>query len=213
MKGTCRVVIIDDHRTLRDLLRIELPRLSSAHYEVVGEGGTGQEAIDVCLEKKPDLLVLDLMLPGDINGAEALKKLRTRLPQLRTLIFSGCVLRPFIAQAIALGATGFVRKAQPLQALLEGMRQVEGGGRYFDTETARLVATARDKEQWQMLTVREREVVRLIAEGKSTKEVAAILGLSVKTVDKHRSRMMKKLHLHDAVAVTRYAILAGWVAL
>jgi DNA-binding NarL/FixJ family response regulator len=213
MKSPCRVVIIDDHHTLRDLLKVEIPRQSSDHFQIVGEAGTGQEAIDVCQKTHPDLVVFDLMLPGEVSGLEALQRLRQRQPKLRVLVFSGCVQRALIAQTIVLGVAGFVRKAQPLRSLFDAMQEVEAGGQYFEPQVARLVESNPLLTDWQTLTSREREVVRHIAEGRSTKEAAAIMGLSVKTVDKHRSRMMKKLRLHDAVAVTRYAIQAGLVSL
>ncbi len=140
-----------------------------------------------------------------------LDALRNRLRSLRVVFFSGCQQEALIYQAIALGAAGYVSKVQPLRALLHAMEIVESGGKYFDPEIAHLLSRPTTINGPLMLTNREREVARLIAEGKSTKEAAGVLGISVKTLDKHRSRMMKKLRLHDAVAVTRYAIQSGIV--
>ncbi len=181
-------------------------------YEVVAEGGTGQEAVDLCVRHAPDLLVLDVVLPG-FNGVEVLSRLRRRVRGLRVVFFSGCTQEQLIAQAIALGADAYVLKTQPLQTLLEAIDKVRRGGKYFDPTLIQSNPRLAILPGWQILTARELQVARLVAEGKSTKEAAAVLGVSVKTLDKHRSSMMQKLNLHDAVSVTRYAIIAGLTSL
>ena len=212
MKVVYRVVIADDHSVVRDLLRFQLGRSEPSRYEIVGEGGTGQEAVDVCLQTRPDLLVLDLMLPG-LNGVEVFKRLQPKLPQLRVLFLSASSRIPLIAEALELGAQGYVSKPRSWETVLEAINLVAAGGKYFDPTVAHLAGRAAKRPEPENLTAREREVAQLIAEGNSTKEIASLLGVSVKTIDKHRSRMMEKLHLHDAVAVTRYAINAGLVSL
>ncbi len=208
------MVIIDDHQSARDMLRSALERSGNGQrYTIVGEAGTGQEGIEICLRTRPKLLVLDMVLPGGCNGVQVLEALRNRLRSLHVVFFSGCQQEALISQGITLGAAAYVSKVQPLQTLLQALEVVEGGGKYFDPEIAHLVSRRAATEGAPTLTNREREVARLIAEGKSTKEAASLLGVSAKTLDKHRSRMMKKLGLHDAVAVTRYAIQAGLVSL
>ncbi len=208
MKEACRVVLVDDHLILRDLLKSELRRCFDGQFAVVGEAATGAEAIQVCREAAPDLLVQDLLLPGEISGLETLGRVAEADPRLKILIFSGCVQRPLIAQALMERVSGFVRKAQALQALFDAMAAVREGRTYFEPDVAQLAL----QERGRSLTAREREVARLVASGRSTKEAAAALGLSVKTIDKHRSSMMQKLDVHDAVAVTHYALAAGLVA-
>lgn len=203
------MVLVDDHLILRDLLKSELARRFAHEFVVVGEAGSGAEAIEVCSELQPDLLVQDLLIPGELSGLAALEQLTLAFPRLGVLIFSGCVQRPLIAQALGHGVSGFVRKAQSLQALFDAMLAVRNGGFYFEPGFAQLAL----HERGRRLTDREREVARLVASGRSTKEAARALGVSVKTLDKHRCSMMQKLDVHDAVAVTHYALAAGLVAL
>lgn len=214
MREVTRLVIIDDHRSARDMLRSALERSENKYrYEIVGEAGAGREAIALCLATRPRMIVLDMVLPGECNGVEVMAALRSELRGLRFVFFSGCQQDALISQAITLGADAYVSKVQSLHTLLEAMTTVKSGGKYFDPEIAHLVNRRVTIEGPALLTAREREVARLIAEGKSTKEAASLLGVSVKTLDKHRSRLMKKLQLHDAVAVTRYAIQSGIVSM
>ena len=208
MKGACRVVLVDDHLMLRDLLKAELGRRFAGEFTVIGEAATGVEAIRVCRETTPDLLVQDLLIPGEISGLETLGCVTRADPRLKVLIFSGCVQRPLIAQALTHRVAGFVRKAQSLQTLLDAMAAVREGRTYFEPDLTQLALLERSRS----LTAREREVAQLVASGRSTKEAAKALGVSVKTIDKHRSRMMQKLDVHDAVAVTHYALAAGLVS-
>ncbi len=212
MKIVHRVVIVDDHSVIRELFRFQLCRSEPNRYEIVGEGGTGQEAVEICLKTKPDLLILDLMLPG-LNGVEVFKRLQSKLPHMKVLYFSASVRTPLIGEALELGAQGYVGKPRSWGTVLEAINLVAAGGCYFDPSIAHLAGRAAKRPEPEELTAREREVAQLIAEGHSTKEIARLLGVSVKTIDKHRSRMMEKLHVHDAVAVTRYAITAGLVSL
>ena len=206
-----KVVIVDDHRAVCELLSSVLAQQKPVRYAVIGQGGTGREAIELCLKLQPDLLLLDLMLP-DFNGVEVLTQLRGQMHGLRVVFFSGCVQKPLIAQAVALGAAGYVLKAQPLQVLLDAVERVSGGRKSFDPALMRRGKhQARGLPEWEMLTTREQEVARLVAQGKTTKEAAVVLGVSAKTLDKHRTNMMRKLGVHDAVSVTRYVILSGLV--
>ena len=212
MNTKLRMVLVDDHSVTRDLVQFQLVRSDPLRYEVVGGGSTGQEAVDVCLRTRPDVLLLDLMLPG-LNGVEVLRRLQPKLPRMRTLFFSASTRAPLIIEAMELGVSGFVGKTRPWQTVLEAVNLVAAGGKYFDPAVAHLTGRTARQPELEKLTAREREVAQLIAEGHSTKEIASLLGVSAKTIDKHRTRMMEKLRLHDAVAVTRYAINAGLVSL
>ena len=212
MNTKLRLVLVDDHSVIRDLLQIQLTRNDPLRYEVVGGGSTGQEAIDVCLRTQPDLLLLDLMLPG-LNGVEVLRRLQPTLPHMRTLFFSASFRTPLIAEALELGASGFVGKFRPWKTVLEAVSIVGSGGKYFDPSVANLSACPAKPREAEQLTSSEREVARSIAAGHGTEETASLLGMSAKTIDKHRTRLMEKLCVHDAVAVTRYAINAGLVSL
>ena len=206
------MVVVDDHRAVRELLVSSLRQSGSTPFEVVAEGGTGQEAVELCVKHRPDLLLLDVVLPG-FNGVEVLSRLRRRLRGLRVVFFSGCTQEQLIAQAVALGADAYVLKTQSLQTLMDAIGRVWRGDKYFDPGLIQMNARMAILPGWQILTAREQQVARLVAEGKSTKEAATVLGISAKTLDKHRSSMMQKLDLHDAVSVTRYAILAGLTSL
>ena len=210
MKLRNRLVIVDDHNVVRELFRFQLSRTEPNRFEVVGEGANGQEAVEICLKTKPDLLVLDLMLPG-LNGVEVMRRLQPKLPDMRVLFFSACARIPLIVEALEHGAAGFVGKPRSWNTVLEAINLVAAGGKYYDPSVAHLAGRNGRQPAAEELTPREREVAQLIAEGHSTKEIASLLGVSAKTIDKHRTRMMEKLRVHDAVAVTRYAIQAGLV--
>ena len=152
------------------------------------------------------------MLPG-LNGVEVVRRLRPKLPRMRTLFFSASSRTPLITEALELGVSGFVGKTSPWQTVLEAVNVVAAGGKYFDPTVARFAGCNARQPAPAKLTAREREIVQLIAEGHSSKEIASLLGVSAKTIDKHRTHMMEKLQLHDAVAVTRYAINAGLITL
>lgn len=209
---TYRLVIVDDHQAVRELLESQLAhRPEHGKYQVVGQGSNGQEAVELCLALKPDLLVLDLILP-DFSGVEVLTRLRETLPGLRVIFFTGSQRGPLIDQALSLGAEGYVLKKRPLLTLLKAIERVCAGQQAFDPEVLEKRRKLAGQVPLQMLTAREKEVVRLIALGKSTKEAADVLGLSAKTVDKHRTNLMNKLGVHDAVALTHYAIAAGLIS-
>ena len=212
MNTRFRTVLVDDHSVTRELVQFQLGRSEPLRYEIVGGGSTGQEAVDICLKTQPDLLLLDLMLPG-LNGVEVLRRLQPKLPRMRTLFFSASSRTPLISEALDLGVNGFVGKTRSWSTVLEAVNLVAEGGKSFAPSVAYLAGRAARQPTPEDLTGREREVAQLIAEGHSTKEIASLLGVSAKTIDKHRTRMMEKLRVHDAVAVTRYALNAGLISL
>ena len=209
VRSPVRVVHVDDHLLMRELLATQLTRSEPGRYEIVAACGTGHEAIELCLQTRPNLLLLDLMLPG-LNGLEVYRRLRPALPQMRVLFFSAAKATALLTEALSLGAEGFVAKPCSWKAVQEAIRRVAGGGRYVDPMLEQLSEAQIARHA---LTVREEEVAKLIAEGLSTKEIAARLDRSVKTIEKHRSGMMEKLDLHDAVGVTKCAITTGLIRL
>lgn len=208
------VAIIEDQTAVREMIA-DIIR-STPGFEVVVESGEGQESLTLCLEKKPDFIVLDVMLPG-LNGAEVLRRIARQLKNTRVLVFSGYQNPSLVRELLQAGAHGFVEKAAPLSELRKGIDIVANGGSYFGPEVAQMLREAvlnpgaNAKKGVEILTAREREILQLIAESYSTKEVAQKLGISVKTAENHRTNLMKKLDLHDVASLTRFAIQHGLV--
>lgn len=205
-----RLVIIEDQTAIREML-VELLHLDK-NYQLVGESGDGQTALSLCLETKPDLLILDAKLPG-LNGVELLRRLVKTLPNIRVLVFSGHENPVLVREMLEVGAHGFVEKTAGLSELRKGLATVAGGGTYFGPAVASLlrnvVANPGSSQSSDFLTDREREILQLVAESNSTKEIASRLDISVKTVDNHRTNLMRKLNLHDVASLTRYAVEVG----
>ncbi|MSU70308.1 MAG: response regulator transcription factor [Opitutaceae bacterium] len=207
-----RLVIIEDQTAIREMLA-EIIRLD-ATYKLVGESGDGQSAQNLCLELKPDLLVLDAKLPG-LNGVDLLRRIGKKLPDMRVLVFSGHENPTLVRDMLEAGAHGFVEKTAGLHELKKGLETVANGGTYFGPAVAALLRNVVTNPlaggAAGLLTDREREILQLVAESHSTKEIAAKLGISVKTVDNHRTNLMRKLNLHDVASLTRYALEIGLI--
>lgn len=207
-----RLFIVEDQTAIREML-VEILRLD-ANYTLVGEAGDGQTACAQCLELKPDLLVLDAKLPG-LNGVDVLRRLARQLPMLRVLVFSGHENALLIREMLEAGAHGFVEKTAGLAEFKRGLETVAAGGTYFGPAVAALlrnvVVNPRTGGSGDLLTDREREILQLVAESHSTKEIGAKLGISAKTVDNHRTNLMRKLDLHDVASLTRYALETGLI--
>jgi DNA-binding NarL/FixJ family response regulator len=207
-----RLVIVEDQTAIREML-VEILRLD-ANYQLVGESGDGQSALTLCLEVKPDLLVLDAKLPG-LNGVDLLRRIAKKLPDMRVLVFSGHENPVLIREMLESGAHGFVEKTAGLFEFKKGLETVANGGTYFGPAVASLlrnvVANPSASNSSDFLTDREREILQLVAESHSTREIAAKLGISIKTVDNHRTNLMRKLNLHDVASLTRYALEVGLI--
>jgi len=207
-----RLVLIEDQTAIREML-VEILRLDN-NYQLVGEAGDGQAALQLCLDTKPDIVVLDAKLPG-LNGVEILRRLSKRLPNMRVLVFSGHENPVLVKEMIESGAHGFVEKTAGLFEFKKGLETVASGGTYFGPAVASLlrnvVANPGSSNTPDFLTDREREILQLIAESHSTKDIAAKLGISMKTVDNHRTNLMRKLNLHDVASLTRYAVDIGLI--
>lgn len=207
------VYVVEDQVVLRDFIVRLLKGFPS--LEVIGESGDGQEALKQCYELQPQMIVLDVMLPG-LNGAEVLRRLKRDLPGVSVLGFSAFPTKAILRSMVEAGADGLVRKSESLQVLERAINQVASGQTFFSPDVVELLrdmmlhpdqATSADE-----LSSREKEILQLIAESHSNKEIAAKLGISVKTAETHRNNIMRKLDIHDAVGLTRYAIAHGLIA-
>jgi DNA-binding NarL/FixJ family response regulator len=205
-----RVVVIDDHASVRQMLGIVLAR--EGPYEMVGEGGTGFEALKVCRKWKPQIVVLDLILP-ELNGVEVLRTLRAESRETRFIVYSGTLNRSMIVEALQARPHGFVHKTDALSTFCEALRAVAGGCSYFTPFATKLMDEERQGGPGATnLTDRERAVLQMIAEGMSNKEMASRFSIAPKTVEHHRAQVMQKLGMHDVATLTRYAVRLGLVA-
>ncbi len=207
-----RVILIEDQTAIREM-QSEIIRMSP-DYKIVGEAGEGHQAVALCLELKPDVIILDARLPG-LSGVDILRRINKQLKGLRVLVFSGHENPVLIREMLEAGAHGFVEKTAGLMEFKKGLETVANGGTYFGPGVAALlrnvVANNNPASGADLLTDREREILKLVAESNSTKEIAVKLNISVKTVDNHRTNLMRKLNLHDVASLTRYAIEIGLV--
>lgn len=204
-----RILLADDHVIVRQGFK---NLLTEAGYRVVGEAGDGREAVQLARELHPDIALLDLVMPL-LNGMDAareiLKVSRQTKPILLTLQQGG----PYVAEAFRAGVKGYVLKTQGAQDLIRAIREVSQGSIYVspDVSETAFQDTMSSTVLPDSLTLREREVLQLIAEGKSTKEIAELLKISFNTVESHRSRIMGKLGIHERAGLVRYAIRRGLV--
>jgi len=213
-----RVVIADDHHLVRQGIRALLEK--AGDIEVVGEAADGQEALDLVERLLPDVLVLDIAMPH-LNGVEAVGRLRSLGVKTRALILSMYADDTLVRQALRNGAKGYLLKRAVSDELLLAVRAVGRGETFLSPEVAGPVVSAlvaapprsSDLDPLDQLTSRERQVLQLIAEGHSNREIASHLHLSEKTVEKHRSHLMAKLKIHDTAGLVRFAIKHGLVAL
>ena len=216
MREKGKIVIAEDHTILREGLRALL--YSQEDLEVVGEAGDGREAIRQVEDLMPDLILMDLSMPK-INGIEAIREIRKHIPQTRILALTVHKTEEFILEVLQAGADGYISKDASSEELMLAIRSVLKGKRYLCPSLAKVVIegylesrrTTESSTPWDTLTKREREILKLIAEGHKNKEIADYLCISVKTVEKHRANLMKKLDLHSAAALTAYAMERGLV--
>jgi DNA-binding NarL/FixJ family response regulator len=207
-----RTVIVEDQTAIREMLA-EILRIDPS-YKIVGECGDGLAACDLCLELKPDVIVLDARLPG-LSGVDILRRISKQLKSTRVLVFSAYESPALVREMLEAGAHGFVEKTAGLAEFKKGLETVSNGGTYFGPGVAALlrnvVANNSPSTGADLLTDREREILKLVAESYSTKEIALKLGISVKTVDNHRTNLMRKINLHDVASLTRYALEIGLI--
>jgi DNA-binding NarL/FixJ family response regulator len=209
------VLLAEDHLIVREGFRSLLKH--EPDIEVVGEAETGREAVQLTRKLRPAVVVMDIAMPH-LNGLEATRQIRRDLPDTKVLILSAHSDDAYVDQVTELGAAGFLLKQTSSNVLATAIREVQKGNTFFSSAIAKRL-NGRDqqsldrmgklKQRSNRLSSREAEVLQLIAEGKPNKQVAAELGVSFKTVDKHRQHLMGKLNIHDIAGLTRYAISAG----
>ncbi|MBI5385307.1 MAG: response regulator transcription factor [Verrucomicrobia bacterium] len=210
-----RLLLVDDHRLFRDGLRLMLSQ--RAGFTVVGEAADGQAALECVEHGAPDLVLMDLHLP-DGSGLEVSRQLLARHPALRILVLSANPDPAFVSEALQLGVAGYVLKTSAAEELFDAIEAVMRGKTYLCPDIATVVVgdyrkmlAARTGSATPALSAREREVLRLTADGLRTKEIAAQLGVSVKTVETYRARLMTKLGCGSTAELTRYAVREGIV--
>lgn len=212
--GELRVLLGDDHTVLRHGLRKILEDRRDWH--VVAEAGNGRDAVREALTLTPDVAVLDIGMPL-LNGIEATRQIVRRAPSVRVLILSMHSDQVYVTQAIQAGARGYLLKESAGAELLEAISALAAGKSYFSQAVAQVVfddyvKTLTEKgitDPYDALSEREREVLQLVAEGRSSKEVAELLSISPATVETHRAHLLQKLRLHNTVEVVRYATRRG----
>jgi DNA-binding NarL/FixJ family response regulator len=209
-----RLVLCDDHSVVRAGFRVLLER--EPDLSILAEASSGPEAVALAEQHQPDLILLDLSMPSG-NGFDAIGRIRAVAPRCRILVLSMHAAPEYVRPALRAGAHGYLVKGSGLHDLLQAVRSVAQGGRFVGAEVAAIVsddvvsADVRD-DDLDRLTPREREVLQLVAEGQTNRMIAQKLGLSPKTVDSHRTNLMRKLGLHDAQALTRFAVRRGLIS-
>jgi two-component system response regulator NreC len=210
-----RIFVVDDHAVVREGLKRLIEQQSS--LELVGEAADGREATELIVDARPDIAVVDISMPG-LDGAQTTRMLKKLCPHVKVIALSVHEDRVYLRELFEAGASGYVVKRAAADELLHAIRTVAGNGVYVDPRLAgslvssfvhgRANATATPHK----LTEREAKVLRRVAEGYSTKEIAAELSLSIKTVETYKSRAMEKLGLRHRVDIVRYAAKCGWLS-
>jgi len=204
------VLIADDHPLIRQGLKTLLEQHG---FTVVGEAADGREATQLAQELEPDVAVLDLAMPL-LNGLDAAREITRASRRTKTIVVTVHTADQFVLAALQAGIRGYVLKSQATAELVQAIQEVMRGGRYLSPGISEAVVQAylaKTDLPADPLTPREREVLQLIAEGKTTKDIAGLLGLSVKTVESHRTRLMEKLDIRQTAGLVRYAIRRGLI--
>lgn len=210
-----RVLLADDHTLVRAGIRSLLETIEGV--EVVAESGDGREALELISRHRPDLALLDIGMPG-LNGIEIARQVGRASPKTKVIMLSIYDDKIHVTQAIRAGVAGYLLKGASVVELPLAVRAVMAGETYLTPKVSRFVVhgflheEAEGADPLEGLTRRQREILQLIAEGRSTREIAAILELSVKTVETHRSRMMERLDIRDVPGLVRFAIRSGLVS-
>lgn len=206
-----RIVIADDHGIVRSGIRLLLER--QPDLEVVAEASDGVEARDTVIREQPDLAILDVKMPG-LTGLQATREIKAQLPDVSILILSMHDDERYLFEALKAGASGYVLKSQADTDLLDAIRSVERGEPFLSPAAQQALirdVLERGAEAESELTPREEEIVKMVAEANTSREIAEMLHLSEKTVENHRANAMKKLGMRDRVELVRYAIRKGLV--
>jgi DNA-binding NarL/FixJ family response regulator len=216
MEKSLRIVLAEDHTILREGLRALLS--ADPNFEIVGEARDGRDAVR-CVEKLvPDLMLMDLSMPR-MSGMDAIREIKKRYPEIKVIALTVHKTEEYLLTTLKAGADGYVLKDSTFKELAMAINNVMEGKPYLSPGVSEKVIegylvgkeSSRSVSSWETLSQREREVLKLIAEGYKNKEIAEDLCISLKTVEKHRANLMKKLDLHNAAALTVYAVDKGLV--
>jgi DNA-binding NarL/FixJ family response regulator len=206
-----RVLLADDHAIVRNGIKHILVQEG---FAVVAEAANGRDAVQMTKEFHPDVAVLDFSMPL-LNGIDAARQIRDVSPRTKTLLLTMYKDESYVLRALRAGINGYVLKTQAAADLVEAIRSIVHGGLYLSpviSESVVKAALSQNQRELDPLTPREREVLQLIAEGKSNKQISQDLGMSVKTVDSHRRNLMVKLDIHETAGLVRYAIRTGLIS-
>ncbi len=205
-----RILLADDHAIVRDGLKSVLVREG---FEIAAEASDGREAVELTRKLRPDAVVMDVSMPS-LNGIDAAREIHGACPQTKTILLTVHKQSQFILEALRAGVKGYVLKAQASGDLVHAIRAALQGGTYLSpgiSDSVVQAALTKEKAERDPLTQREREVLQLIAEGKTNKEISAALAMSVKTVESHRRNLMLKLDIHETASLVRHAIRIGLI--
>ncbi len=213
-----RVILCDDHRVIRQGLRNLIDQQED--MDVIAEAENGREAIDLIAELEPDVVVMDVAMP-ELNGIEATRKIIDESPEVRVLALSMHADRHYAAGMLGAGASGYLLKDCAFEELADAIRRVSHGSTYLSPDIAGVVvkdyverlSAPSDDTAFSVLTDREREVLQLVAEGNTTKQIAKMLHVSVKTIESHRQNIMDKLEIRSVAELTKYAVREGLTSL
>ncbi|HLY18753.1 MAG TPA: response regulator transcription factor [Bryobacteraceae bacterium] len=211
MREKIRILLADDHAVVRQGFKMILA--AQPDMEIVGEAGNGREALELAGQCQPDVVVMDVGMP-ELNGIEATRRLADLSPRTRVLALSMHKDSVYVREILRAGARGYLLKDSIASDLLAAVRAVSRGEGYLSPGVSDAVLNDYRRhvtDPIDLLSSREREVLQMIAEGKTNKEIATVLNLSVYTVDAHRGRIMEKLNLHSATDLVRFAVRAGLV--
>jgi len=205
-----RIFIADDHKILRESLRLLLSQ--EADLEIVGEAANGREAVAEVRRLKPDVAIIDISLP-QLNGVEVAARLKAALPRLKVIILTMHKTEELVRQAFLAGADAYLLKENAYEELRHAITTVAAGGKHISDSVLPMVingfvdcGSAGRGSGWELMTPREREILQLLAEGSTNKDIAGALNISLKTVDTHRTNIMRKLDLHSISELVLYAV-------
>ncbi len=213
-----KVLLVDDHTIVRKGLRALLD--AEPDIEVIGEAETGREALQQAHELLPDIVLMDISMP-DMNGAEATRQIRHRLPSAKILVLSMHADEEFVFQLLRAGASGYLIKKTAPEELILAIKTVFQGHSFLSPAISNTVIDAyvrrademTAEDHYEILTEREREILQLVAEGRTSREISELLHITARTVETHRANLMAKLDIHTVAELTKYAIRRGIIAL
>jgi DNA-binding NarL/FixJ family response regulator len=212
-----RIILADDHKIVREGLRTLIER--QPDMEVVAEAENGRRVMDLAREFSPDVIIMDIAMP-DLNGIDATRHIVVEFPNVKVVVLSMYCDKRFVVEVLKAGASGYLLKDCAFEELAHAIRSVIAGEVYLSSKVASVIIKdymrhlpEDESSAFYVLTAREREVLQLLAEGKTTKQIASLLHISVKTVETHRRQIMSKLDIHSIAELTKYAIREGLTSL